>query len=164
MEEQKSQTEIPDPLEGVEIIEPVVERDDKPTKKYRHEKHIDDTVGSVAWAFTLIWAGFVFLAQNMGWLANITIPLSALPEGLEITGLGTWTLIFLGAGTITLLSGIVKLILPRPHHDIGGTFFFAALLLGIGFANIFGWATVWPIVLIAMGLAALAGAMVRLKK
>jgi len=164
MEEQKSQTEIPDPLEGEEIVEPVVEKVSKPAKKYHNEKHNDDAVGSVAWAFILIWAGLVFLAENMGWLANITLPTAALPEGLEITGLGTWTLVFLGAGIITLLSGVVKLILPRQRHEIGGTFFFAALLLGFGLANIYGWATVWPIVLIAMGLTALAGALIRSKK
>ncbi|MCJ7694859.1 MAG: hypothetical protein MUO40_05470 [Anaerolineaceae bacterium] len=164
MEEQKSQTEIPDPLDGEDVVEPVIENDGKSTKKYHNEKHNDDTVGSVAWAFILIWAGFVFLADNMGWLANITLPLTALPEGWEITGLGTWTLILLGAGVITLLAGIIKMILPRQRHVIGGTFFLAALLLGFGFANIYGWSNVWPIVLIAMGLTALAGALVRTKK
>ena len=164
MEEKISQTEIPDPLEGEKVIEPVVEKANKRARKYHNEKHNDDTVGSVAWAFILIWAGFIFLAENMGWLANIKLPLSTLPEGWEITGLGTWTLILLGAGVITLLAGIIKLILPRQRQVMSGTFFLAALFLGFGFANIYGWANVWPIVLIAMGLTALAGALVRSKK
>lgn len=164
MEENKSQSEIPNPIDGEEIVEPIVGKESKRARKYHHVKHNDDTVGSIAWAFILIWAGFIFLAENMGWLANITLPLTALPEGWEITGLGTWTLILLGAGVITLLAGIVKMFLPRQRHVMSGTFFFAALFLGFGFANIYGWANVWPIVLIAMGLTALAGALVRSKK
>ena len=109
-------------------------------------------------------AGLIFLADNLGWLATINLPQAVLPAGMEIIKLSTWTLIFLGAGVIGLLEGILRLFFPAWRNSAGGTFFMAILFMGIGLGNIFGWSVVWPLVLIGLGLSALAGALIRLKK
>jgi len=168
MEENKEPTGIPNPSpvsEKVEVItdnEPVSEM--KSERKSASDRGHGDPLGSLAWAAILIWAGLIFLADNLGWLANINLPQAVLPAGMEINKLSTWTLIFLGAGVIGLLEGILRLFFPAWRNSAGGTFFMAILFLGIGLGNIFGWSVVWPLVLIGLGLSALAGALIRLKK
>ena len=168
MEENNEQTGIPDPnpvSEKVEVVindEPVSEM--KSERRASNDKGHGDPLGSLAWAVILIWAGLIFLADNLGWLANINLPQAVLPAGMEMIKLSTWTLIFLGAGVIGLLEGILRLFFPAWRNSAGGTFFMAILFLGIGLGNIFGWSVVWPLVLIGLGLSALAGALIRFKK
>jgi len=168
MEENNEQTGIPDPnpvSEKVEVVindEPISEM--KSERRASNDKDHGDPLGSLAWAVILIWAGLIFLADNLGWLANINLPQAVLPAGMEMIKLSTWTLIFLGAGVIGLLEGILRLFFPAWRNSAGGTFFMAILFLGIGLGNIFGWSVVWPLVLIGLGLSALAGALIRFKK
>jgi hypothetical protein len=143
--------------------------DEKSEEKYekedekQEEKHNRDPLSSLAWALILIWAGLVFLANNLGWLDQIQIQ-QALPEELNFLGLSVWSVIFLGAGVIVFLEAIIRTFVPAYRSSTGGNFFLAAIFLGIGLGGIFGWQLVWPFILIAMGLSALASALIQNRK
>ncbi len=140
--------------------------DEKTQEKYekedekREEKHNRDPLSSMAWALILIWAGLVFLAENLGWLDQIEFKQIQQIEGVEIIVMSTWSMIFLGAGVIVFLEALVRTFIPAYRSSTGGNFFLAAIFLGIGLGGIFGWNVVWPFILIAMGLAALASALI----
>jgi hypothetical protein len=140
--------------------------DEKTEEKYEKEdeKHAEkshqDTLSSLAWALILIWAGLTFLASNLGWLDRIE-PQFNLPGELEFLGLRTWSVIALGAGVILFLEALIRTIVPAYRGSTGGTYFLAAIFLGIGLNGIFGWDLVWPFILIGLGLAALANAIFR---
>lgn len=144
-------------------------QDEKNEEKYekedekQEEKHNQDPLSSLAWALILIWAGLVFLASNLGWLDQIQVQFT-LPEGLEFLGLGTWSVIALGAGVILFAEALLRTIVPAYRSSTGGSYFLAAIFLGIGLSGIFGWQLVWPLVLIGLGLTALANALVRSRK
>jgi hypothetical protein len=124
------------------------------------EKHDKDPLSSIVWALILIWAGLVFLARNMGWLEQIRVA-QPLPDVLQIMGLGTWSVIALGAGVIILAEALIRTIVPAYRTSIGGSYFLAAIFIGIGLSGIFGWQIVWPFILIAMGLSALFSALIQ---
>jgi len=127
------------------------------------EKHDQDPLSSLTWALILIWAGLVFLASNLGWLDQFETQGLGI-EGFHIADLSVWSIIFLGAGVLVFLEAIVRTFIPAFRSSTGGNFFLAAIFLGIGLGGIFGWTLVWPFILIAMGLSALASALIRRKK
>ncbi len=135
--------------------------EEKEEEKYE-EKHDRDPLSSLTWALILIWAGLAFLASNLGWLDQIQVQ-QALPEGFEFVGLSTWSVIFLGAGLIIFIEAIIRTFVPA-YRSSSGNFFLAAIFLGIGLGGIFGWDVVWPFILIAMGLSALASALISNRK
>jgi len=139
-----------------EKTEEKYEKEDEKT----NEKHDRDPLSSITWAFILIWAGLVFLASNLGWLDQIQFQQIEF-EGISFTGLSNWSLIFLGAGVIVFLEAIIRTFVPAYRSSTGGNFFLAAIFLGIGLGGIFGWSVVWPFILIAMGLSALASALIQ---
>lgn len=133
-----------------------MEKEDEKIEK----KHHRDPLGDLVWALILIWAGLVFLASNLGWLDAIQTSL-VLPEGINFSGLSTWSVIFLGAGVLIFIEAIVRTFVPAYRSSTGGNFILAAVFLGIGLSAIFDWNAVWPFILIAMGLSALASALLR---
>ncbi|HEY9122272.1 MAG TPA: hypothetical protein VIM80_04670 [Brevefilum sp.] len=140
--------------------------DEKTEEKYekedekREEKTNRDPLSSIAWALILIWAGLVFLAQNLGWLDQIEFQAVEI-EGIALTGISTWAVIMIGAGVIVFFEAIIRTFVPAYRSSTGGNFFLAAIFLGIGLGSIFGWTLVWPFILIAMGLSALASALIQ---
>jgi hypothetical protein len=139
--------------------------DEKSEEKYekedekQEEKHNRDPLSSIAWALILIWAGLVFLAENLGWFDQIQFQQIQL-DNFTLTGVSTWSMIFLGAGVIVFFEAIIRTFVPAYRSSTGGNFFLAAIFLGIGLGGIFGWSVVWPFILIAMGLSALASALI----
>ncbi|MCK4692586.1 MAG: hypothetical protein V3S81_09885 [Anaerolineales bacterium] len=115
------------------------------------EKRRRDPLGSIAWAVILIWAGVVFLASNMNLLETLG------PIGL----MDAWSLVFAGAGAIMIVMVFVRLLVPEYRAHIVGTLILGMVFLGIGLKDTFGWNIIWPIVLIALGLAFLLGGIVR---
>lgn len=159
-QENKPQAEQPEPQPYYdEKTEEKLEKEDEK----QEEKHNQDPLSSLIWALILIWAGLVFLAANLGWLDQIkTQPLGI--EGITIARLGTWSVIFLGAGVLVFLEAVIRTFVPAFRSSTGSNFFLAAIFLGIGLGGIFGWNIVWPFILIAMGLSALASALIRSRK
>jgi hypothetical protein len=161
-EEKEEQIPEPAPRRPYYQDEKAEEKYEKEDEK-QEEKHNQDPLSSLAWALILIWAGLVFLASNMGWLDRIAVQ-QILPEGLEFLGLRTWYVIALGAGVILFAEALLRTFVPAYRSSTGGSYFLAAIFLGIGLSGIFGWQLVWPLVLIGLGLTALANALIRSRK
>ena len=127
-------------------------RDEKsPQEKSWEEKGRNDPLGTVIWAIILVWAGVVLLAANLGWLGQFGRSIPGLP-GMQID---TWSVIFAGAGVILLIEVLVRTLLPEHRRPVGGTLFLAAIFIGIGLGDIFGWNIIWPLILIGFGVAVL---------
>ena len=71
-------------------------------------------------------------------------------------------MIFLGVGVIVFFEAIIRTFAPS-YHSSSGNFFLAALFIGIGLSGFIGWQIVWPFILIGLGLAALASAIMQQK-
>jgi hypothetical protein len=129
---------------------------DKREEKTAEEKWRRDPLGSITWAAILIWAGLVFLVQNL----NPSL-LTSLSFGIErdetVTNFDprAWTIILIGAGIILLVQVVVRLVMPAYRSPVGGSLILAAILLGSGLGNIFGWELVGPLVIIAIGVSIL---------
>jgi hypothetical protein len=124
-----------------------LEKQDEKDEKGRGEKWRNDPLGAVIWALILIWAGLVFLAENLGWLTQFELD-------------SPWGLIFIGAGLIVWLEVVLRLVMPQYRRPIVGTFIFGIILLGIGVGMAFGttpqiWSVIFALVIIAVGVAIL---------
>lgn len=126
----------------------------------RDEKGHEDPLSSLVWALILIWAGLVFLGENLGLLDVIVANPIQIGE-VTIQQVSTWSMIFLGAGVLIFVEALIRTFVPAYRSSTGGNFFLAAVFLGIGLGGLIGYSLVWPFILIAMGLAALASALIR---
>ena len=143
------------------------EKDEKEVLKHDEKVEERDALSSVSWALILIWAGLAFLAVNMGWfdaLLNSTFFQRLLPDSMAVFEPGVWSIIILGAGVILLVEVILRMVMPQFHRHVGGTLVLAAVFIGIGLGNFFGWDLVWPIILIAVGISVLVGGFSRTRK
>lgn len=98
-----------------------------------------DAPNPIAWSLILIWAGFVFLAEPLGWVA-------------DVTWWHPWAMVFLGAGAILMLSGLVRFIVNKARDGSGGNIFLGFVFGCIGAGMLGGWSLIWPLALIAIGL------------
>ena len=144
---------------------PINEKDEKEVQKHDEKVEERDTLSTITWAAILIWAGVAFLAVNQGWLERLNLPQplfhNLLPRPLEMFDPGVWSLIALGAGVIILLEVVVRLLVPAFRRHIGGSLIVAAVFIGIGLGNWFGWNIIWPLILIAVGVVVLIGGLTR---
>ena len=143
------------------------EKDEKEVLKHDEKVEQQDQLSSVTWALILIWAGLAFLSVNLGWF-DVFLErrwfMRLLPDDLAMFEPGVWSLIMLGAGVILLLATLLRLLMPKFHRNVGGTLILAAVFIGVGLGNIFGWSLVWPVLLIAMGLGVLIGGLARSRR
>jgi hypothetical protein len=124
------------------------EKDEKGNGESWDEKWRRDPVDAAMWALILIWAGFVLLANNLGWFASIeTLP--------------AWSIGFLGAGVIILLTVLFRLLVPAYRKPLGGSLILAAVFIGVGLGEVVGWVVVGPLVLIAIGAGILLTGILR---
>jgi hypothetical protein len=124
-----------------------LEKQEEKDEKGRGEKSRNDPLSAVIWALILIWAGLVFLAQNLGWLVQFELA-------------NTWGLIFIGAGLIVFLEVIIRLIMPEYRRPVIGTFIFGMILIGVGVGITFGatpqiWGVIFALAVIAAGVSVL---------
>jgi hypothetical protein len=130
--------------------------EEKEEKSYE-EKHRADPVGALVWAATLIWAGVVFLADNLGYLRRLQIRATDLPFELPFRP-EVWTLIFLGAGVLVLIGVVLRLVIPSYRRPILGDLIWGIVLFGIALGE---WTLIWPFILIAIGVSILVDNLVR---
>lgn len=142
-------------------------QEEKTEEKSVEEKWRRDPLGSAVWALILIWAGFVLLAGNIGWLnfinnllAQLQFQLAESPIAIPTLQLSSWSLIFLGAGVLLLAEVLIRLLLPSYRRPVLGTAILAIVFLAIGIGS---WGLIWPLVLILIGLALLLGGLFRRK-
>ena len=107
-----------------------------------------DRGDAAGWAAILIWGGLVLLAEATSFAANF-----AWWDG--------WAVFFAGAGAIVLLEALVRLSIPAHRRRVAGLVIVGLVLLGIGLGDRIDWNWVWPVLLIAIGLATLRGAVAR---
>lgn len=143
------------------------EKEQATAEKSLEEKWQRDSLGAIVWALILIWAGGVFLADNMGMLgvfndllASVGLRTAELPVKLPFLRLEAWSLIFIGAGFLLLAEIVIRLLIPSYRKPIVGTAILAVIALGIGLG---AWGMIFPLVLIVAGLAILLGAFFRPK-
>jgi len=140
------------PYEKYEKEEEKLEKEGEKEEKSWDEKWRRDPLGAAVWACILIWAGLVLLAENIGFLGNLTV---------GDTAVEAWPIIFIGAGLIVFLEVLVRLAVASYRRPVGGTLVFAIILVGVGLGNLFGWTVVLPILLIAIGVATLLRGLIR---
>ena len=119
-----------------EKSEKTEKRDEKQEKRWE-EKWRRDPLNAAAWAFILIWAGVVLLADNLGYLRGFALE--------------AWALFFVGAGVILLLEVLLRLVMPAYRQPVLGTIILAVVFLGIGLGELISWVIIGPLVLIAIG-------------
>jgi hypothetical protein len=116
-------------------------------EKTYEEKYRRDPLGTLIWAFILIWAGLVWLANNFGFLERIRFRTTDLPFDFPFAT-EVWTIFFLGAGVILLIEVIIRLIVPEYRRSVMGTFILAIVFFGMGLGS---WNLIWPLILIVVG-------------
>jgi hypothetical protein len=92
-----------------------------------------DPLDTIMWAIAFIWAGLVWLASSLGYLSE-----------------EAWSLFFLGAGALALVELAIRLLVPAHRRDLLGTLIWAGAMFFLG-----GWAYLWPLALIAIGVSIL---------
>jgi vacuolar-type H+-ATPase subunit I/STV1 len=138
----------------------VEKRDEKaPDEKWRR-----DPLGAIIWACILIWAGVVFLLDQLGYLDSIQDLLYQRQAEWMIGFPGefsTWGLVFLGAGVILLFEVLIRLVVPAYRRSVTGTIILAFVFIGIGLGNVISWQLIIALILIAAGLSIVIGGLTR---
>jgi hypothetical protein len=116
-------------------------------KKSANKKEKQDRLSMIANASIVIWAGLVFLAASLKIFHNILLTSAVRLDG--------WSVIFLGAALIALITAAICLIVPDYHRPVGRTLLWAAIFAGIGLINVFGWNLAIAVVLISLGIVLL---------
>jgi hypothetical protein len=125
---------------------------EKRDEKSAEEKWRRDPLGALVWAAILIWAGLVFLANNLGYLDTLPRVPSDGPAWF-LGGSGAWSLVLLGAGVIILGEVVIRLLVPAYRQPVTGSIIFAVILIGLGLGNLTNWNLIWPLILIGLGLS-----------
>ena len=130
-----------------EKLEKQEEKQEKDERSW-DEKARNDPLGAIVWALILIWAGIVFLVQNLGILD-------------AVGGVEEWGLIFAGAGVILLLEAGARYVLPEYRRPIMGTVIMGLVFIAIGLGDMISWKLVGPLAIIGVGAAMLLGGLFR---
>ena len=108
-----------------------------------------DRGDAIGWGASFVWAGLVLIAQVTGYSANFS-----WWDG--------WGLFFTGAGAITLVVAVGRLLMTRQRAKAIGGLIFGCFLLAIGLGEVAAW--LWPLLLIAIGIVILLSAFGRRRK
>jgi len=133
-----------------ELEEREVAEERRPCRQQRSEKdekHTRDPLSGIFWGLILIMIGAIYFAHNQGYL----------PEA------NWWAYVVLGLGIVFLLEAFVRGVMPEYRGGAWGRVVPGLILTLVGLYLIYGLAigTWWPIILIAVGLVIILGALVR---
>jgi len=126
------------------------EKHEKNEKQEKHEKHEknekgrgSELTGAITGGLILIWLGVTFFLQENNYISS-----------------GNWWAYFLmGIGAILILQGVLNYLTSR--RPFIGSFIGGAIILIIGLAFVQGFnADLWPLFLVAIGVAILLSAVV----
>jgi PAS domain S-box-containing protein len=106
-------------------------------KKARREKKPQDPLSGLFWGLLLVLMGFLFFAQGREW----------------ITGVTWWQALIIGLGAVFILDAFFHYLNPSSRSYALGRLVPGIFLLAIGLAFLFGFATWWPLALVATGIA-----------
>jgi hypothetical protein len=117
------------------------------------EKWERDRLRMISIAAIFIWGGLVALAGTLN-LFNY-----------DWGGHG-WAIFLLGTGVILLVKVIIRALIPEYRRAIGGSLIIGFILLAVGVSDLTGWSWdyIWPIILVAIGLAILLRGVLRRRK
>ncbi len=121
-------------------------------EKSYEEKYRRDPLGTVVWAFILIWIGLVLLGETTGLLDSLELRFGRAPIFIPFLGAKTWTLIFGGIGVILVIEVVVRLLVPTYRAQVVGTIIAAAAMFALALGN---WTFIWPVIIIAIGVSML---------
>jgi len=126
-------------------------REEKEREEGIEEKWARDPVGGTILGLIVIWLGLTLFGANLG-----TFP--------WISWENWWSWFLFGVGAIFLLEVIIRYTMPAYRRPIGGRLILGVILLVIGGSGTFlafGIGKLWPLILIAVGLAILLGGFFR---
>ena len=107
------------------------------------EKYRRNPLGFVSFAILIIWLGVILLLQNADVIAD------------DNRG---WAAFLWGGGAIILVGALIRLLVPAWRRPVVGSFIWGAIWVGAGFGLRYDkWEIIGPIVIIAIGVAILAG-------
>ena len=111
------------------------------------EKYHRDPARYFSMALLIVWIGVILLLRNLGHFPK------------EDQG---WGLFFWGWAGLAFGEAAIRLANPRWRRPHFGSFIWVAVLVGLGFGLWFdNWKVIGPVVIIAVGVAILAGRLVR---
>lgn len=107
-----------------------------------------DRLDGVWWGLVMIWGALILLADLVGWAGGW-----AWWNG--------WGLFFAGAGILSLLGAVVRLLMPAYRPKWVASLVFGAIFLAIGLSswNVANW--VWVVLLLILGVVTLLSALTR---
>lgn len=115
-------------------------------EKWSGEKWAGDPLGRITLALIIIWAGLVLLLRNVG-------------EDQMLLGVdwsNTWAWIFTGAGVLIWIEVLLRLAIPSYRRPVGGRLILGTIFFIIGIGSLID-VSLWPLLLIAVGVALLLG-------
>ena len=121
-------------------------RDDFSGEKWS-EKWSRDPVDTFTWALLIIWAGVAFLLVN---LAADGEAFLGMDEG------NVWAWIMTGGGVLVWLNIGLRLLNPAYRQPLGGKIILGTILIVIGVGSVID-VELWPLVIVAVGIAMLLG-------
>ena len=126
---------------------------EKQEEKSPEEKWRNDPLGALVFACALIWAGIVFLLENMGTLDRWVSRLTESTGWTFLADHDPWQYIALGAGLLVIVEIVIRLLVPAYRRSLLGSAIWAIVLIGLGLGGWVNWNILWPLIIILLGLS-----------
>ncbi|MGD8458395.1 MAG: hypothetical protein PVF83_18625 [Anaerolineales bacterium] len=128
-------------------------------EKEYEEKYRRDPLGTIIWAVILIWAGLVFMANNLGYLEIFQPVLDMFPNfgkawDIDVPFLYSDSIQIFLIGLVLILAVeiLIRLLVPEYRRPIFGSLVFLGVVLSFSLGR---WDFFFPILLIAFGISIL---------